>query len=349
MAFNNSSSEAFEALKQYMIENHRARMVSGGKEILKRCHLCGDSRDPTNAHMYIGVKNGSIVYNCFKCNAKGVVDGKFLRDMGCYDTNIIYLCQEQNKNSSSSNSSYSGGLKIPRPKSLSIPFSNNAFAHKKLRYICNRLGIPLKTNDINKFKIILNLKEFLNFNGITKYTRNPEMIDLIDKFFIGFLSADNRYVILRRLVPEGKLPTNIDTRYINYNIFGSNDGMKHYTIPTMVDTLKPISIHIAEGAFDIISIYNHVSTPYNYENAIYAAVNGKTYLSLVQHFITIFGLSGFDLHLYPDSDIPNTEMIKIKNEISLFNIQIFVHRNNSPGEKDYGVSSDRIIDSYVNV
>ena len=94
MAFNNnSSSEAFESLKQYMVENHRAKLVSGGREILKRCHICGDSRDQSDAHMYIGMKNGSIVYNCFKCNAGGVVDGKFLRDMDCYDPNIIFLCQ----------------------------------------------------------------------------------------------------------------------------------------------------------------------------------------------------------------------------------------------------------------
>lgn len=344
MAHSNSS-EAFEALKQYMIENHRAKIVSGGREILKRCHICGDSRDMSDAHMYIGVKDGAIVYNCFKCNAGGQVDGKFLRDMNCYDPNIIYLCQEQNKNSNNSRSSYSGGLRMIRPKTMLIPISNNEFAHKKMGYICNRLGINLTQHDIIKLKIILNLKDFLTFNNITTYTRNPELVDLLDKFFVGFLSMDNKYVILRRLVPEGKLPQYIDTRYVNYNIFGDNSGMKHFVIPTIVNTLQPISIHIAEGAFDIISIYSHISTPYNYSNAIYAAVCGKTYLSLIKHFILMYGLGGFDLHIYPDSDIPNYEMMKIKNEISLFNIRIFVHRNMYPGEKDYGVSSDKITDS----
>ena len=227
-----------------------------------------------------------------------------------------------------------------------IPYFKNEYAHKKLQYICNRLGIQLNQNDLAKLKIVLNLKEFLNFNGIVRYTRNEELMDLLDKFFIGFLSMDNKCVILRRLVPEGKLPVYIDNRYINYNIFGSNDGMKHYTIPCVINTLQPISIHIAEGAFDIISIYSHVSTPYNYGNAIYAAVCGKTYLSLIKHFVIMYGLSGFDLHIYPDSDISDSEMIKIKNEISLFNIRIFIHRNMYPGEKDYGVSNDKIKDSY---
>ena len=77
----NNSSEAFEALKVYMKENHNAKIVSGGREILKRCHICGDSRDHTDAHMYIGFKDGVILYNCFKCNEKGIVDGKFMRDL----------------------------------------------------------------------------------------------------------------------------------------------------------------------------------------------------------------------------------------------------------------------------
>lgn len=346
---SNKSSEAFEALKQYLIENHRAKVVSGGREILKRCHICGDSRDLSDAHMYIGVKDGVIVYNCFKCNAGGSVDGRFLRDMDCYDPNIIYLCNEQNKNSSGSNSSYSGGFKTLRTRHMVFPFYNDAFAAKKMGYINNRLGLNLNQSDLANLKIVLNLKQFLNANGITKYTRDPELMDLLDKFFIGFVSMDNTYVILRRLVPEGKLPSYIDYRYINYNIFGNNQGMKHYIIPMMINTLRPLNIHIAEGTFDIISIYRNVVTPYNANNDLFAAVCGKTYLSLIKHFIIMYGFNGFTLHIYPDSDIPDYEMMRIKKEVSLFNIKIFVHRNMYPGEKDYGVSPDKINDTSTRI
>lgn len=337
-------NEAFEALKQYLIQNNRAKIVSGGREILKRCHICGDSRDPSDAHMYIGLKNGAIVYNCFKCNAGGYVDGSFLRNMDCYDPNIIYLCQEQNKAAFSSNSSYSGSLRKSHSRNIVVPISTNEFALKKMDYISNRLGVTVDQSFIARFKVVLNLKDFLKFNGITKYTRDPNMVDLIDKFFMGFLSMDNRYVILRRLVPEGKLPQYIDTRYINYNIFGGTDGMKYYTIPSMINTLMPINIHIAEGAFDIISICSNL--PHT-GNDIFASVNGKTYISLVKHFIMLYGFIGFNLHLYPDEDVPDYEMVKIKNELSMFNIKIFVHRNQFPNEKDYGVSPDRIIDRVV--
>ena len=341
----NKSSEAFEALKNYMRENHKAKLVAGGKEILKRCHFCGDSRDPSSAHMYIGMRDNAIVYNCFKCNSSGLVDGKFLRDMGCYDTNIMYLCQEQNKKASNSNSSRSGSIRSIKSRVLNIPLSNNEYALKKLQYISNRLGHQFTAYDAARFKVILNLKDFLNFNNITQYTRKPDMVDLIDKFFIGFLSIDNRYVLLRRLVPEGKLPKFIDYRYINYNIFSSdNDGIKYYAIPTIIDLTKPLDIHIAEGAFDIVSIYMHTA-PLG-TNGIFAAIGGKSYLSLVRYFIVNYGFTGFNLHLYPDADIDIDQMVRIKEDISCFNIKIFIHRNNFPGEKDFGVSMDKIIDSY---
>lgn len=342
--------EAFEALKQYMQENYRAKIVSGGREILKRCHFCGDSRDPSNAHMYIGMTNdGAIVYNCFKCNAKGLVDGKFLRDLGSYDTSIMMLCQDQNKKSGSSNQSKNGTLRLQSfSREPIIPLYTNDFGMKKLDYLSRRMGHPFNTADAARFKIILNLKDFLDINGITRYTRNPNVIDIMDKFFIGFLSMDNRYIILRSLVPEGKLPEYIDHRYVNYDIFGGyQDGMKYYTIPNMINPAIPVDIHIAEGAFDILSIYLHTA-PLG-TNGIFSAAGGKQYLALVRFFITQFGFSGFNLHLYPDSDIPNYQMQRIKEDIAPFNINVYIHRNRFQGEKDYGVSMDRIIDGCTKI
>ena len=58
-----NSSEAFEALKVYMRENHNAKIVSCGREILKRCHICGDSRDPTDAHMQIHIQEYELYHH----------------------------------------------------------------------------------------------------------------------------------------------------------------------------------------------------------------------------------------------------------------------------------------------
>lgn len=337
-------SEAFEALKEYLVQNHNAKLASGGREIIKRCHICGDSRDKSDAHMYIGVNNGVIVYNCFKCNAGGAVDGKFLRDMDIYDPNIINLVQDQNKSSSSSNMSQSGSIGNYKKRVMMIPMSDNEYAQKKLAYLNNRLGINFTQGALISFKIILNLKDFLNANGITRYTRHPDLVDLLDKFFIGFLSMDNNYVILRRLVPEGKLPQYIDTRYVNYNIFGSNSASKFYVVPTEINPTLPIRIHVAEGCFDAISIANHnmMTAAEPTANNIFAAVSGKSYVSIIQFFINTFGFINFELNIYPDNDVSDTEMQRIANILAPFYIQTYIHRNNFPGEKDFGVSMDRI-------
>lgn len=344
-----NNAEAFEALKVYMTSNYNAKLASGGKEILKRCHFCGDSRDPSAAHMYIGMRDNLIVYNCFKCPAKGIVDGKFLRDMGCYDPNIMVLCQEQNQKAMGSNSSKFNSLRTARYVGDSIiPVDLNDFSIKKLNYLSNRFGVSFNAYDASRFKIILSLKDFLNTNGITNYTRHPDMINLIDKFFIGFLSMDNRYIVFRRLIPEGKLPKYIDYRYLNYDVYGLlTEGMKYYTIPNIIDLNRPLDIHIAEGVFDIMSIYMNIA-PLG-TNGIFSAICGKSYLALVRYFIVNYGFSGFNLHLYPDSDIGNNQMEYIKEDIKPFNIKVFVHRNVSEGEKDYGVSRDKIIDSCIRI
>lgn len=346
MDIHANTSEAFEALKEYMKRNFNVKIASGGKEIVKRCHFCGDSINPSDAHLYIGLKNGIIKYNCFKCNAGGTVDSKFLRDIECYDENIINLCLEQNKDIINSNSLKMGKLEnFSFLKNISIPISNNEFAQKKLQYISKRMGYIFNFNDAIKFKIILNLKEFLIFNNIDKWTRHPNIIDLLDKFFIGFLSMDNKYIIMRRLIDKGKLPKEIDTRYVVYSILSSNNGMKHYVIPGSINLNYPLDIHIAEGAFDILSIYLNVA-PIG-SNGIFAAIGGKSYMNLVEFFILNYGFCNFNLHLYPDSDIDTKDIIYIKNKLKIFKIKCFMHRNSFNDEKDYGVSKNRIIDEVV--
>lgn len=343
MASSRETTEAFEALKAYLINNFRAKSASGGREVVKRCHICGDSRDPSDAHMYIGLRpDGKIAYNCFKCNAGGIVTRQFLKDLACYDENLITMCEIQNK-TSNGKSPYSGRISIINSNKLIIPISTNEFAMRKLDYLSRRFGLRFNAQDAARFKIILNLKDFLNINNITNYTRHPDMVDALDKFFIGFLSMDNRYVMMRRLVPDGKLPKFIDYRYVNYDIFGAeSQGVKYYAIPNVVDITRPMEIHIAEGAFDILSSYFFVA-PMGI-NAAFIAIGGKAYENAIKFLLSQYGFIGFILHIYADADVDDRMFIKIKNMLSPFNIPVFIHRNQVSGEKDFGVSMDKIKD-----
>ena len=339
----NNTVEAFEALKRYLIDNYGAKTASGGKEIVKRCHICGDSRDKTDAHMYIGIKDGKIWYNCFKCNSGGLVNSLFLRNMGCYDPNIIISVQEQNKSNRDSAMPYSEASRTRFVNTNPLyDISYDEITQRKLDYLEKRIGLKANIYDAKKYKMILNLKRFLVLNNITQFTRYPDIMDLLDKYFIGFLSMDYTYIILRRIIPEGNLPKNIDTRYVNYNIYGLESGSKFYTIPAQIHTASPISIHVSEGIMDILSIRHNVS---NDNNGIFSAICGKSYSSLVRYYVVNHGFINFDLHLYMDNDVNDSSILRIRDDLSLYNTKIFIHRNTAPGEKDYGVTRDRICDS----
>lgn len=340
---SNNTIEAFELLKRYLIDNYGAKTASGRKEIVKRCHICGDSRDKTDAHMYIGIKNGKIWYNCFKCNNGGLVTSLFLRNMGCYDPNIIMSVQEQNKSGDDSTSSYSN---VSRSRFIVTnplyDISYDEIAQRKLDYLEKRIGLRANVYDAKKYKMILNLKRFLALNNITQFTRYPDIMDLLDKYFIGFLSMDSTYIILRRIIPEGNLPKNIDTRYVNYNIYGLDTGSKFYTIPAQIRVDEPISIHISEGVMDILSVRHNVSDD---TNGIFSSICGKSYSSLIRYYIVNYGFINFNLHLYMDNDVNDSSILRIRDDLSLYSAKIFVHRNTALGEKDYGVTRDRILDS----
>ena len=57
----------------------------------------------------------------------------------------------------------------------------------------------------------------------------------------------------------------------------------------------------------------------------------------------------FELHIYADNDVDNYEIEKISTVLNPYRTPIYLHRNTFPGEKDYGVTSDHIIDSMMQI
>ena len=74
----------------------------------------------------------------------------------------------------------------------------------KLNYINSRLGLSLNYDELMSKKIVLNLNDLLYSNNINELTRDPNIVRQLDKGFIGFISQDNAFVNMRRLVSENK-------------------------------------------------------------------------------------------------------------------------------------------------
>ena len=81
-----------------------------------------------------------------------------------------------------------------------------------------------------------------------------------------------------------------------------------------------------------------------FDRCIYSAVGGSGYKGLINFFIHLLKIPNLEIHVYPDNDQSRYTMIDISTFLKPFNYPFYIHRNISPGEKDFGVSSGRIIE-----
>lgn len=326
-----------------------ANVVAGRREINCRCFYCADSSNHRKGHFYISVpkEDEPSYFYCQKCHTKGIVTNDKLIEWGIFNSQMGVEITKYN----------SKVLTLTKNKK----FANNAIynvrnsfitddkaSRYKLKYINERLGTNLTYQDCLKNKIVLNLKDLLQQNRLES-TRHPNIIDQLDFNFLGFLSFDNAFINMRNLGIK-EVYESIDKRYINYNVFDKYDNtLKFYVPPINLDLLNPskVRLHLAEGPFDILSIkYNVVGDT---DRDIFVSVGGSSYKGCIRHFITNMGLYNLEVHIYRDNDQGMYQMHEIAELLRYFNIATFVHNNNYPNEKDYGVPKDRIIDNIIQI
>src|SRR5574344_149251 len=257
-----------------------AKSVSGGKEINCRCQYCPDSTDMRNAHMYISIPYNTgkpSQYYCQKCGAKGFITHRTLIEWGIYDKDIAFDLDKYNSSIKTNTNNRFEDIQVY--KIYNTFTRDDSKSYEKLQYINKRIGTNLSFSDLNNLKIVLNLIDLINENHITKFYRDHNIITDLDREFIGFLSVDNAFLNMRRTCEEGKVYESIDKRYVNYQLYDKNETtQRFYTIPNMVNLISPFrtKIHIAEGPFDILSIFLNVR---HQENGIYTSVAGSNYMN----------------------------------------------------------------------
>lgn len=318
-------------------------------EILVRCRFCGDSIHLSSAHFYvnIGSYNRPPVYHCFKCGASGILTPSVLLDLlkddilDDEDYNAIADLGKslKSKITRMNLNMNSSGRHVHRVI-YNSPIKNKSILKPKLDYLNSRLGLNLSIEEYQKNKVIFSIKDFLYKNSIP-FTRKENIMEELDEYFVGFLSLDNGFIILRNVNDTNGFLS--DHRYVNYNIFNSyTNHMRYYCIPNTINILKgnSINIHIAEGCFDILSILYNLRK--EKENNIYIASNGKGYYAVAKLLLDRFGIYNPIFHFYPDKDVSNEELNWYIRKLYDMNYQIHIHRNSYDGEKDFGVPKDRI-------
>lgn len=333
--------------KYFLLRNIQpwAKEASGGREINCRCFYCADSKTRSKGHMYIKIprtENDVSTFYCQKCKTAGIVTPKTLMEWDIYDPMIAGELSSYNKTIlSKPQNRLLKGYEIYRIYNDVI--TDNELSRFKLNYINKRLGTSLTYNDCTNLKIVLNLHDIIQRNHLNP-SRDPRIIQALNDNFLGFLSHDNAFLNMRNLDLSDNLHESLKKRYINYNLVGKFDNTcRFYNVPCVIDISKPIQLHIAEGSFDILSIYLNLRK--NTPNAVFTAIGGSGYKGILRYFITKLKVPTLEIHIYPDADITDEAMNDIARYIRIFGYTLFIHRNIYPGEKDFGVSLDRINES----
>lgn len=347
-----------ENLKQFLLNNIPGKIVAGDKEFVCRCPYCGDSRDLRSAHFYINLPSSDevpVMYDCKKCPASGVLNRTVLRDLGVEVIEGDVLSDLISRHKKLSGNFIRGSNKNRSIYKFDLRhdlISMSEMTEQKIKYINDRLELNLSYQDMIDCKIVPNLYDLYNTNQHLRYTRDKRIIKELNDSFIGFLGYNNGTINMRNLKP-GEVSKYVDKRYVNYNLFSTDylEGTsKYYIIPTVVDTLnpEPIKIHIAEGPFDILSIFYNLYNGNKY-NSIYASIGGNTYINLIKFLLCDLKIINAEIHIYLDNDVKDKEIQKIIYQLQYLNIDIYFHWNRYEKEKDYGVSKNKIKDYYEHI
>lgn len=313
-----------------------------------RCTACGDSHTLSHAHLSIHIDTEDdlpMFYRCFRCNDSGIVNYDKLLEWGIgLDEDSaaslkIYAKKTRKKYK---------GLFDDRYENYFIPEAQMSIIESmKLEYLNIRLGVNLDLDTARSLKIVTNIEELFRANYI-KPEIPPQIRQQIQSNFIGFLSTNNNRIMCRNTKS-----TLTESDYRWYNVILNSKNMNPYTfysIPNSIDLYytHSINVHIAEGIFDILSIYHNLQNCRK-ENEFYYASCGAAASNIINFLIDRGINTGINLHLYADkdkSDAFHMKYLKKESELYQWCDKIIIHRNQFSGEKDYGVSADHIADSY---
>ena len=344
--------DSVRLLRETIMKNVKpCYLNSANTELSIRCPYCGDSRkSQRSAHLYIQLKEPFFFF-CQRCNEKGIVNVDFLKDIKLFDNRLNLMVYKLGKTYKYTPKKTVAGGKIFEKKDIFIPeLTGSPSEIEKLDYLNNRLGLNISGYDaVNKFKLVLNFKEFFIQNKLTATEADlnndwvRQRFNNLNKYGLGFLSYDNSTLIFRSIVDKEIS----GFRYSNHNVLGEYDNnKKFYSIKTKIDLLKPkLKVTLTEGIIDILGVYHHVYNSQPDDNHLFIAVNGKGYNLIFQHLARM-GFLDMDIEIFSDSEINVNFYKHIKNNNPILRHERMKIVYNSIRE-DFGVKKDEIDIKYT--
>ena len=350
---------------QYLLDalarSGRSHKVHNG-EICTRCGICGDSRKNANhGHLYINLEYPHP-WKCHRCGAGGhSLTASLIESLSIAERDIVVYVRNIEKEERRS------GRSRRRPPSLAagssrlvVPPPDRADPDdaRAIGYIEKRIGgPPLSPEEVQRYKIIAcGLYGFLEANDVDSLTVHQREGDRLNETCVGFLSADESYIIWRTMDDEHV--RNGGRRYTNYRIFQDWEGSKSFACRADVDLLAPSHrVVCAEGILDLLQIERQYYNTERWESKhVGVATCGSGHDAVLRQLLTL-GILSQEVELYIDNEddgAPDRKLMrqagKIREASPFFSSRDFgitVWRN-SIG-KDFGVLPEAQIRQQVKV
>lgn len=320
-----------------------------------KCPYCDDD-SPKHGHFGIKIDVESdepILYHCFRCNAGGMVTKQTLDDLHIDMPNDL-LSQLTHSNKVYAKKNVVTDISI---MPFEIPTINNSLSPSLLQaksdYIANRIGLKLQYAEGAAYRIVFSFKDFIDYNKIDYLIDiDVKYLKYIEENYVGFLSLNKNFIIFRSFTNKGfsKGKGSSYLRYIKYVLDDKcPDKNNFFTIPTTFDIMSAdiVNVHISEGPFDILSVMaNDIFITDS--NNLFFAVCGFGYASVLKNIVKL-GACPMNLFIYADNDKTDSEIIRQimnkKSGLRHYIRSLTMVRNSYPGEKDFGVTKDRITPS----
>ena len=283
-----------------------------------RCPICGDSqKNRRDTHCYIKCSmdpTEPLLYYCFKCNAYGRVNRMFLEKLGI-DGDILGALDKRHYNRIQTIQTVNDEMILGTP----------SLESKQVKYMQKRLGVNFTEEELAHMRLVKDIWYMRAFIGSTGARNALPGND----HAIAFITEDRAVMAIRSFLDE-------EGQWRKMKLFPS-EMKSFYTIAGTINPFEECIVNIAEGIFDIISVYKNFPS----ENAAYIATLGSDYISAVDYAV-MKGLVGNEIHLriYVDTDVNEKELVTMLKTYRWMFGSITTLRNVK--SKDVGVPIDEI-------
>jgi hypothetical protein len=299
-------AEGMKAVVEAIERSGRSYQIRNG-ELNLRCPVCGDSsKSLQSKHFYIKMDypHPSMCQRCGFRSGELTVEvleslGAAERDAGAYARAIG---KDQRR---SGRGRRRGGPRLGLGRErLAVPPPDRSDPQDAaaLGYVERRLGLSLEDRECQRYKIVAcGLFGFLAANGVSELTVHQREADRLNDTCVGFLSADESYVVFRTLDEEHVRRGG--RRYTNYRVFKEWEGSKVFACRADVDLLSPtFTVVQAEGVLDLIGVERAYYAEERWRpDFVGVANNGSAHGSTLRMLIGL-GIIGAAVELHIDNE-----------------------------------------------